>query len=185
MLFQWKLQLFIFIYNLFNDIARNSKNIVSNDWVIVIINRERCGRPQTWPSLCYDPGICLEGLQRTMKTSASVVHVLAEIQTGHFPNTSHKHYRLSELAWFDWVKTSQTAVNLPHSARYRCPHPHCCCNLNSMPHLHLPPRHSLTLCAVAEDVTDVSQQYQYPNWRQPCCLERLYDSPKNWSDGEA
>lgn len=53
------------------------------------------------------------------------------------------------------AKTSQTAVNLPHSARYRCPHPHCCCNLSSMPHLHPPPHHSRTLCAGMEDVMHV------------------------------
>jgi hypothetical protein len=50
--------------------------------------------------LKYYSGIFLEALRKTIEISVGIVYVLIEIRIGHIPNTSQKHYRLSQLAQY-------------------------------------------------------------------------------------
>jgi hypothetical protein len=44
-----------------------------------MINWEGCGRKWPWPNLRYYPGICLEGLRKTIKTSGKIAGLGVEI----------------------------------------------------------------------------------------------------------
>jgi hypothetical protein len=53
--------------------------------------RKECRMKLPWPSVRYEPQICMEGLRKFTK-DVTVVFVLAEIRTRHVPNTNQKPY---------------------------------------------------------------------------------------------
>ena len=53
--------------------------------------RKECGRKLPWPSVKYEPRMCVEGLRKFTK-DGRIVFVLAEIRTRHVANTNQKLY---------------------------------------------------------------------------------------------
>jgi hypothetical protein len=60
----------------------------------------------SWPNLKYYLESAWKDWRTSRKTSARMVSVLVEIQTGKIPNTSQKHYCLSQPA--QWRISSHT-----------------------------------------------------------------------------
>jgi hypothetical protein len=65
--FQLRTTTFLFICGLFNDTVNTLDYKVWNDGIKWMMNRKVHGRKWPWPNLRYYPGICLEGLRKTMR----------------------------------------------------------------------------------------------------------------------
>jgi hypothetical protein len=77
----------VLIDDLTNSYSLSMKGIVISSQRI----RKECGRKLLWPSVRYEPRICVEGVRKFTK-DVRIVFVLAEIRTRHVANTNQKLY---------------------------------------------------------------------------------------------
>jgi hypothetical protein len=80
----------MYISGVLIDDLSNSYSLSMNGIVISSQRiRKEYGRKLPWPSVRYEPRICMEGLRKFTK-DVRIVFVLAEIRTRHVPNTNQK-----------------------------------------------------------------------------------------------
>jgi hypothetical protein len=97
-----------------------------------MMNWKGCGKKWLRHISRYYPGIILEELWKIMEY-CTTVSIVAEIQTGHLLNTSHKHYHFVQLAqlipthaaFTSWEANSTTS-SLTDSSRAISANPLCC-----------------------------------------------------------
>jgi len=74
----------VLIDDVTNSYSLSMKGIVISSQRI----RKECGRKLPWPSVRYEPQICVEGLTKDVR----IVFVLVEIRTRRVANTNQKLY---------------------------------------------------------------------------------------------